>query len=127
MALPCPERDALESAEQRSTPWRAALVQKITQESRFELITGERVYFHGVSNGTSMRENPNLHIAVFMFVPPTNSPTNLHLLPNCKFGGLITGPDDNKWYWAEGLRITSVRNGNVRLKLVGRRAQFRPI
>ena len=128
MSLPCPERDALESIEQHTAPWPIKEVKQLTPKKTFRLTTGAEIFFFGVSNGAGMRKNPNLHLAVFGTQAPENIPTtNAHLLPQCRSGGLITGPDNEGWHWAEGLEIISVGRNTVRFFLTGQRAMFRPI
>ena len=120
MALPRPQRESLEFIARKSTPWLVG----ISQEKIFYLTSGEQIHFLGVSNGTEMFTEM---FAVFGFNQPKDSAQNEYILPMCRFGALITGPDSEGWSWAEGLKIASVNETDVVLRLNGRRAQYRPI
>lgn len=135
MSLPCPQRDALEQIEKQTIAWPDQVARELTPGKKFRLTTGEKVHFLGISTGASLRRKINLHIAVFGFHPPEkdSSPEkrekrqlNAALLGNCQFGGLITGPDQEYWFWTEGLEIVSVKK-TVVLRRNGRRAKYRPI
>lgn len=127
MSLPCPQRDALESVERKSTSWSSTETKKLTEQTTFRLASGETIHFLGVSEGASMRDDPNLHIAVFALTPRTDATQNARRLPECRFGGLITGPDNEGWFWAEGLAFEDAKNGVAILCKTGRRSQYRPV
>jgi hypothetical protein len=127
MALPCPQRDALEAVEPHTTPWPVDQVSRLTSKTTFRLASGETIHLLGVSKGTGMRDDPNLHIAVFSDKPRTRALQHANWLQECQFGGLITGPDDDGQLCAEGLAFEGMHDNVVILRKTGHRCRYRPI
>lgn len=127
MALPCPQRDALEFVAERAKMWSADETSKLTPEITFRLTSGKTIHFLGVSYGTEMRRNPNLHIAVFGLEAPAQNHGYTNNLQECRFGGLITGPDDEGQLWAQGLAVVSVHSEVVELRQTKRKAPYRTV
>ena len=123
MAIPCPQRDALEALERTTKSWPKGLGLK----SEFQLQDGTTVYLLGVSNGTGARPKPDLHIAVFGLRPPRREPENHDLLARCQFGALLQGPEDGNRFTVEGLNVESSHGRVVVLCTTGQCEVYRSI
>ena len=126
MALPCPQRDALEALEVHVREWKT----RCTENFEFFLDDGtrQRLNFLGVSNGTEMREKPDLHIAVFGYTPPDEGKlTNAHLLPKCRFGALLVDGRRGNWMLVVGLELKRVEGKKAILRLTRHEQLYRPV
>lgn len=127
MALPSPQRDALELVARRAKLWPADKVAGLTSRTTFKLASGKIVHFLGVSEGASMRSNPNLNIAVFGFSRPTGRPRQKKKLAQCQLGGLITSLRHGGGAFVEGLKFQCTRGKVAILRRVGERLWYRDI
>lgn len=133
MAIPRPERDALEMLGRKTNKWS----EDCGTCRAFHLPDGRPLHLFGVSMGntmmsnsmigTSRRGNPNPHIAVFGYEPPKGKPQDGERLGECEFGALLTGPKDGNLFTVEGLNFESANNGVAVLSRNGHREKYRSI
>lgn len=131
MAIPRPERDALEALGRKANKWseecgkcRAFRLQDGTPLHLLGVSMGNHIL--GVSRGERAR-SMRPHIAVFGYTPPKGEPQDDERLGECEFGALLTGPEDGNLFTVEGLNFETTVNEIAVLSRNGHRDKFRSI